>query len=692
MAHGVKSDSVLKLHQALHGYTDGHRQLALSTTLKPRDTKIMMVLSDLSGRGAQIDEAGYLTGYPLVDSKMYAIARTWPALEMSRPGCVWTHTLLIDFADYASVKDIRSLLSLFKRPSAGSTAEYGVPLGAQVSDHDVEICLGAELYLRVLLAALYGSPTNKIIAYRPNDVDIELVVAAILGQQWPRLKRAFRFCTLAASDRSSEGALFDLQFLPALDRSIRTRFSGAIEAATLIDSEPWLEYAVKDLMHPDANGLRTFFRNIGSDVVSGRESFRILCHLHALIQRFATEPETIDAAVKLLELDFGSIQSRTANGIVASAALLHSNQLEVLPIDFLLRNFDLIDPCAVAQGSEKLGHEIWRQRPSLFPELIENGERQRFIAESALRSLREEDLISGMAQSQDLAKVVLPHRPDLMKCEKFWCRDLVPVDLAFSLIAENPTLNAEIVAAIISAGRADLCSKVISEVGPLLVLKQLAIKFQKPGDEPKAMTNWLRPAISDVSVLAQFLAEQEALSWNMLSAIAAQISPDAVPNDYGNDPWVLAVKSAARFDQDVIPVCLAVFLLTRALGWRSRNPGELVQIGFEPTHNAASSNEMSDFAWNLIKSRLPRSISWFDWDRCPRIRAGVADLFVERGLPPNLFVNVTQDNRLFSGLAESASRNYHGRKYLKHVRSWMKDSGEEVFCGRIRIIEKLINW
>src|SRR5712692_7263106 len=101
MAHDLKDGQRPRVHQALHGYSDGHRLLACSTTLKPKEQKAMLIMSDVSGSGAVIDKAGYLTGYPLPESGMYALARTWPATELPRPGCVWTHTLLIDFSDLA---------------------------------------------------------------------------------------------------------------------------------------------------------------------------------------------------------------------------------------------------------------------------------------------------------------------------------------------------------------------------------------------------------------------------------------------------------------------------------------------------------------------------------------------------------------------------------------------------------------
>ncbi|MGH8667450.1 MAG: hypothetical protein ACREUX_24610, partial [Burkholderiales bacterium] len=71
----------------------------MSLRLKPRDAKTVLVLSDIASSGLRIASDGYLTGYPLPDSGYYALARTWSATEIKRPGAVWTHTLLIEFAD-----------------------------------------------------------------------------------------------------------------------------------------------------------------------------------------------------------------------------------------------------------------------------------------------------------------------------------------------------------------------------------------------------------------------------------------------------------------------------------------------------------------------------------------------------------------------------------------------------------------
>ncbi len=109
----------IALHQLLHGYDGGHKLLAASRELPPTVARKILVQSDLSGSIPPKAFETYLTGYPLREISAYAFARTWYAPEMPRPGCVWTHTLLIEADDVAMIPSLSSLLKYFTRPLQG---------------------------------------------------------------------------------------------------------------------------------------------------------------------------------------------------------------------------------------------------------------------------------------------------------------------------------------------------------------------------------------------------------------------------------------------------------------------------------------------------------------------------------------------------------------------------------------------
>src|SRR5258707_1067785 len=71
------------------------------------------------------------------------------------------------------------------------------------------------------LNGLDEQPEKKVLIVVAPGFEAERSVLAIWEQQWPRLKRSFRFCTLAYADRSFQGASFDLQVLPPEERSQR---------------------------------------------------------------------------------------------------------------------------------------------------------------------------------------------------------------------------------------------------------------------------------------------------------------------------------------------------------------------------------------------------------------------------------------------------------------------------------------
>src|ERR1700722_10510293 len=94
----ASKDGMIVVHQLLHGYAEGLRLLEGSIEVPEDLSRVMLRLSDLSGSNISIGFDEYITGYPLPSLDAYALAKSWYAPEMPRPGCVWTHTILIPFA------------------------------------------------------------------------------------------------------------------------------------------------------------------------------------------------------------------------------------------------------------------------------------------------------------------------------------------------------------------------------------------------------------------------------------------------------------------------------------------------------------------------------------------------------------------------------------------------------------------
>ena len=116
----------IQFEQTLHGYYKGHGLIATSiSNLNQEDASLMATLSDWTGyRGSEDEDDNYLTIYPLSSGNYMAFAKTWYAKEMERPGCVWTHTLLVPIECFTGKFDIRNLLKFFRRPVKDQYAMY----------------------------------------------------------------------------------------------------------------------------------------------------------------------------------------------------------------------------------------------------------------------------------------------------------------------------------------------------------------------------------------------------------------------------------------------------------------------------------------------------------------------------------------------------------------------------------------
>lgn len=686
------SEGSLRIHQAVHGYSQGHQLLAASVQLRSRDAKTMLVLSDISGQAARIESGGYLTGYPLADSKLYVLARTWPAPEMPRPGCVWTHSLLIDFADLAVLSDGDCLLRLFRRPETGILSAYTQQLETTHTAEVVELDTSAADLARHLICALYGKPQDRIVAARRNTTDVDRTIVALWAQQWPRLRRSFRFCTLSLADRSGDYGAFDLQLIPTEERSSRLRFPNSVDAyESPAEDDDWIDDAIADLVHPNTSGLRSFMRQIGADVEAGRDAFKPICQFHNTLHGSSSRPPAIDRAIALFDHGFPLLQARTARTLLAKEVLSQPTLTDAA-FEFVLHNLSVLNPAELSESRRMLGRKVWRMDPARIAAMMGAGDQEREIAEATLAELSVDELLEGVKRTPELSKLAFAHRPDLIESVKFWTAPQISAQVASAALSGRPPAAAgAIIGAILCADRPDLIPQTLRAVGALVILETLAeqwIELSKRSDA--TIMSWLRAAAQDTGAVADALAHIPCPE-DMLTALAHAVGPDEVPNDYGTDPWLLAVNRSLEAHPRPLAIYLSAFLISRALGWRSRNRAELAQIGFDPVYTALESSVLPEEAWRLVDAKLPWSFPWLSWDRCLRLRSAIIDLFVDRDLSAGAFANVTDDVRHFGEIVASLSKTYRGRRYLEKLRHELDQDGSSRSKERIRIVDDVAN-
>lgn len=155
------------IEQTLYGYNKGHGLLASSFPVRPNNnSSLMSVLSDWTGFRNELGEDSYMTFYPLSNGEKYAFAKTWYAEEMERPGCVWTHTLIVDLKEMDRNFDFRVLDDFFRRPQKDDYEFYQHKIeidNFETRNSNVVFNMFDDTSLLVLYLLLLGNNKNLFI-------------------------------------------------------------------------------------------------------------------------------------------------------------------------------------------------------------------------------------------------------------------------------------------------------------------------------------------------------------------------------------------------------------------------------------------------------------------------------------------------------------------------------------------------
>jgi GTPase-associated protein 1, N-terminal domain type 1 len=694
MAHGVTTATIV-LHQALHGYADGHRLLASSIALKPRDAKVVATLSDASGSTANLGEAGYITGYPLPDAGLYALAKTWPAPEMPRPGCVWTHTLLLDFADLAAIQDLAWLAQTFVRPAPGipNANRYGVdvsfPSDGSGERALVRPCATPEV-LRRLLWALYGRPGERVFSTEGEPEERESITLALWSQQWPRLRRSFRFCTQISSDRSSEGAPFDLQFGSKDERSHRGRTGKLFDAdREQVEGTPvWLEETVCDLLN--AGALRGFLRGVGAEVEGGRDVFEPLAELHGVLYAETANAPALRRGVDLIEGPLKVAEARDARMQLMQRLAAMEGELDEVLVTFSMRNLPLMTDDQFAVIAPRLGAALWRYDPHQLVKTLASGGRAHALASTAIAAVPTEAILTELVRFPDLAPPVLGERPALLSEPSLW--GVETLEQAARAVLASGLPAASVLDAAIGRGTASIVRALCEAWGRDTVLTALIARLENRGSEnpTENESRWLAEAATPNTVAAT-LSRSDSRLQSTLVALARQLRPDDVPNDYGEDPVYTAIRQARGELSPASSLYLRAWVLARALGYRSSSQAELFAFSFDQIYLAALGSRLPDEAWNLLDGRLPNSMFWSDWDRGRRLRAGILIAFIERDLDARTFGRLLPASEAeFGALVSEASSMWGGRGYLRQVKRALREADSYRYATRIAYLNRVV--
>lgn len=663
------------ISQSLHGYHEGHRLLASSIQLEGDSRATVRVLSDMAGSSIFRHKKDYLTGYPLPQSGVYVIARTWPAPEMARPGCVWTHSLYFRFANLVELPDFTNLESLFRHPSLspGFSAyskdlELELPLSESMKDSTISG--NRPKLLEAMIAGLYLLPDSQVIIEEDNSDEIEQSVLAIWKQQWLRLRRHFTFCTQSSVTRYLGNQPFDLQVYPTRSHfKLQIAPNGVIVSQEILknlnaESNPMITLLLDDLVS-GGNGLRPFLHKFGSSLQENRSGMISLVSVYWTLMQVKSKKSFFS----LLDSILVSFPIQGSSKPLKNAFL---GLERIVPFDIDEEEAKL---CYLATTTHLEAIDLSELNP--FERFLKflNEDRKKFIlalCEWLTIGLNEvgEAIVKKFAllvENQDLtivnslARPLLPQlvilNPTLAEFPAYWNITEKELDENISILMSGKLwyrIDWKAVLPILFSRNRIVSSEFLRDlkinyVGIILEVSnkdkpELLIVYKKlVRESPNSIIHWLNTG-PDVSPYIMII----------LPEILALGSGNF--DDLGQSAFQKLNIGLKKIASSPKTLPLKVFLLIIALRSTKKESTLLLQYSFESVHFAIYNDSLDSDLWKQLEPYLPQLKFWKEWDKCRKLRIAITKKIIFLGLPESSFAKFVTNEQLLEDLVERYHR------------------------------------
>lgn len=670
------------LHQLVHGYSEGHRLLDASLKLPDDVARLVLRMSDLSGSSIVQGFEEYVTGYPLASINSYALAKTWYAPEMRRPGCVWTHTLLIPDGALAEISFLGSLLDLFRRPAEEMTrGVYGQAVELDAAKLGAPPCLAPgepKPQMFDLVWSLYGLPDKSVLISSQSAGDFEDSVFNLWSQQWPTLRKNFGFCTGALSGRGVAGRPFDVQCVPAsLVRQVlaESALSPGGEPVLLgslpYDAAPWIRQAATDAAKQEGGELRSFLWETADD--GSRNRFLPLAQIFDLLFLEPSVADLIEAVTKFFpdRASGARLKPKLFGPALVRGSIPIREERDVLAALGSTDHHAAFD--AAALHLKDRGKDLCETDPRAAQLLIED------LFRSPINPLGEEvlaGLIAGIGP--EIARGVtrdhprfLPAlfraKPDLAMSPDLWTAAGDRTRELFESLAVHDRLEPGvlhgIIGALLDSGSETFIRRALDRWGKDAVfgaLDWVAAHGEKMSETCRGALTFHVPSVMD------WVETSPSVSVGALVAVAHIVAPysyQIAQRDTG--AFHRAFQDLKKRSERQEEAYFAAFLLALALGNAPPKPLALVSECFEPVHELVERERLQDDAWLALDPIVPHLWWPNDWDKCERLRRGLLGAFVRHQWPASEIRTCINSKELLRDLARSTYRVDGARHYFR---------------------------
>lgn len=638
------------IHQTLHGYNQGHNLLYSSINLPVEDEDYMKWKSDWTEYVPVVgDDASYITTYRLPQSHYYVIAKSWYAPEMSRPGCVWTHSFILNFAEISRNFDFRGLLNLFRRPEK-RLAGYDEPL--DVDNHEtLNQTFALDVFSLKEIACLYKNllqRTHEFFLVENQSLSYQILILSILQYLPVEAIADLYICSGTSANPTGSNSEMNLAFSGSFGRNLHDIIE--IEENLLDSFDIGYVYFANAIKKQDTKVdkiLRTFSSDIGSDAHKLSTFGYLLYSLE--------NPEGVSYQ-QILRLISNTFPCKD-DGMKIKEAFLSDKVVELFTtmdafyLDLCVNDYqNSIDFC------EKYPYSTVAQNVS------ENFEKFQFFLGKVVNldsiSLYGQQLLQYIANKinvewqQKLFEGNWSLYLSLLNLNPSWLYNTYWLDASKTRITillsvfEKIDLSqfGEWSSLMNTILRLDvqLSYTIINALSTYYPdgVKDCLQYIQKGNNCTELCTFLCRKHIPSVIL---WMKTQHKYSKECVFFITSIVSPTSHDvKSGGSQPWFNMLSAIQELDEER----LYVFLYQLSFNWTDRNASVMLKISFWKLYNLCANDRFSNANINTLASYFAVLPPWQWWDNCKKMRKGLVKAMKQVGYHRSDIKNFTPSEDL----------------------------------------------
>lgn len=664
----------IEIHQCLFGYENGHRLLASSMKLPSDVASTLLLLSDLAPGLMLSSSEGYWTGTPHPSAKVYALMYTWVASEMPRPGCVWSHVLLIPFPEMARLQDLSILFSYISRPNFNfgfDTYKNSILLNSKISDDISKKKVINSESIKTIINAAYK--LNGKVQIESSIGHLDDAIFCVWSQQWPRLRRSFSFRTASSSHEiATDKTKFDISIIqPSIKNAINTT------AESLKKSNDWEEHAINDALSSEITIFRRYLWRYGSDIISGRKSFKNISVIY---------PNTFDNQLigerlflllrKLIEY-FPSINEAKT---LKSDIILGGKYSYFPPVNKMDLLFFYIKN-NIQTSLPPLTNDVfltiisdWNSRENdilIIGEICAEKNIQEYnkALEIILSQAKSDGFFSWTKNTPKLRNHLLLNNPSLMDNN-----ELVTVTIGelldyIELIPRNNiALASSILQKLLVINNDDLVLK-MSENFNKITINTVILAFEKLclNKYSEIGNSWLSVINNSPKLIIDggyILNSKSTLALHKYFSILKQSDLLSLIN---TKDWSLCLKNSVDNIAGEDRIELVLYLFRLGLNYPNKDSEVIFEKFFEEVHGYFEHSTLSYSQSEIFLEKLPRLGLFSNWDNCQRLRVAIVNAYIYNDLTTASFKRLTRRKDLYSELIDTLSESNEGKRFINSL-------------------------